>query len=217
MGLFHHANSLKWSALFDEITFFFPWENDYFTGKKIYSPRENFAWSEKRKLNSFFTLNILLGDEDAEYPAASLPLQWPAKGSNTYLGAWLLSVSLGCSCQFYSCEITKVLSRRQQEEKIHYGSSKTVLFFLKLPFHREKTMFLIFCPLLEGKKAFKTLSPFEGVDVTFPIVLLEIFTRCLSNISNAWGVLCGEKGIVPTAGDTPTFQWCHGLGAGANY
>lgn len=130
MGLFHRANSLKWNALFGEITFFFS------MGKWWFYRKENIFPSGK--LRSFFPLNILLGDEDVEYPAASRPLQQPAKGGNIYLGAWPPSVSLGCSCQFYSCEITKILSSRQREDKIYYGSSKTVLFFLEFPFYRAK-------------------------------------------------------------------------------
>lgn len=147
------------------------------------------------KLRSFFPLNILLGDEDGEYPAASLSLQQPAKGGNIYLGVWLLSVSLSCSCQFYSFDITKILSSRQQEEEIHYGSSKIVLFFLEFPFHRAKNHISKFLPLLRRAESFQTLSPFEGTDVTFPAVLLETFTGCLSNISNTRRALCDEGAL----------------------
>lgn len=120
------------------------------------------------KLRSFFPLNILLGDEDGEYPAASLSLQQPAKGGNIYLGAWFLSVSLSCLCQFYFFDITKILSSRQQEEEIHYGSSKIVLFFLEYPFHRAKNHISKFLPLLRREKSFQNSITFWRNGCDFP-------------------------------------------------
>lgn len=106
-------------CFFHEITFFF-----FFHGKimflqerKYFTLGKTLPEDRKMKLRSFFTLNNILGNEDAEYSAASLPFQQPAKEGNISLWAWLLSVSLGCSCQFYSSEITKVFSSRQEEEK----------------------------------------------------------------------------------------------------
>lgn len=124
--------------------FFCPWENYYFTGKKIFSPQENFAWREKIKLRSFFPLNFLLQHEDSEHPAASLSLQQPAKGGNMYLGAWLL-----CQPRLF-LSILFLWNHQnpfQQEEKIPYGSFKTVLFsWNSLSIEQKNPMFLSCCP-----------------------------------------------------------------------
>lgn len=198
---------ILWSALLGEITFFSPWENDDFTGNKIFLPQNNFAWREKMKLRSFFSLNILLGDEDGEYPAASLSLQQPAKGGNIYLGAWLLSVSLSCSCQFYSFDITKILSSRQQEEEIHYGSSKRVLFFLEFPFHRAENQISKFLPLLRREESFQNSITFWRNGCDFPSCstwdVHWMFVQYKQHMASAmwWG------SIVPSADETLTFQW----------
>lgn len=108
----------------------------------------------KKMILRSLLLNIFLWDEDAEYPAASLPLQQPVKGGKKYTWVLCFSISLDCSCQS-----ARIFFSRHHEETISCDSPKMMLF--RIPFLQSNRPNSEFLPPSRARgKTFKPLSLF---------------------------------------------------------
>lgn len=212
MGLFCHANSLKWNAFSGEITFFHAknmvlQERKYFPLRKTL-PEERkwnweslFLWMSHREMKMLNTLQ-------SHCHCSSQLREAKISGSLDSLCQPRL-----CSGQFYSCEIPKILSSRQQEEKNHCHSSKTVPFFLEFPLNNgEKATFLSFWPLLEGRNLSKhntLLKEWIWFSQLFywrhSLDFCPASCRDFGATLKEWFVV--RLNVVPGAGEALSFQW----------
>lgn len=141
----------------------------------------------KKMILRSLLLNIFLWDEDAEYPAASLPLQQPVKGGKKYTWVLCFSISLDCSCQS-----ARIFFSRHHEETISCDSPKIMLF--RIPFlqsnHLNSESFYL--PPEQGGKHSNLYHFFYRSGWHLP-VNSETFAGYLSNIAIVEGVPCHEK------------------------
>lgn len=213
MGLFCHANSLKWSAFFGWNSLFFHAKIMGLQERKYFPLRKTLP--EERKWNGEALFLWISYREMKMLSTLQSHCHWSSQPREAKISGSLATLCLPrlCSGQFYSYEIPKILSSRQQEDKINYHSSKTVPLLLEFPVNKgEKTTFLSLWPLLEGRNLSKLYTLLKEWMWFSQLFCLRHSLDFCPTSSRDFGATHGEcfvvrRSIVPSAGEALSFQW----------